>query len=86
MRRIRELEKRLRQSKQALLGTLAFAAIVLLTLMVAQVFSEVPWWAYVLFLWVVPFGLIGDGINIIHICRRLKTLRSGIGPASSPDG
>jgi hypothetical protein len=85
-KRIKELEKYLRQSKQAIPGILAFGAIVLLILMVAEVFCDVPWWVYVLCLWVVPFGLIGDGINIVYINRRLKSLKSGVEPAAAADG
>ena len=81
---IKELEKYLRQSKRAILGILAFGAIVLLILLATEVFCDVPWWVYVLLLWVVPFGLIGDGINSVYISRRLKALNSGVEHAGVP--
>ena len=84
-KRIKELEKHLRQSKQAIPGVLAFGLIVLLILLVAEAFCDVPWWVYVLLLWVVPFGLIGDGINILYIRRKLKALKSGDEPAAAAD-
>ena len=85
-KRIKELEKYLRQSKQAIPGILAFGAIVLLILMVAEVFCDAPWCVYLLSLWIVPFGLIGDGINIVYINRKLKALKSEVEPAASTDG
>ena len=85
-KRIKELEKYLRQSKQAIRGILAFGAIVLLILLVAAIFCDVPCWVYVVLLWVVPFGLIGDGINIVYIGRKLKALKSEVEPAAATDG
>ena len=40
----------------------------------------------VLWVWAVPFGLIGDGVNIVYINRKLKALKSGAKPAAAADG
>lgn len=85
-KQIKDLEKYLRHSKQAIPGILAFGAMALLIPLVAEVVCDVPWWVYVLLLWVIPFGLICDGINIVYVSRKLKALKSGVEPAASADG
>jgi hypothetical protein len=85
-RRIKTLRKYLRQSKLAVRAVLAFGAIVLMILLALEVFLDVPWWVYVLLLWVVPFGLIGDGINILYVNRKLRTLKREADPAATSPG
>ena len=81
---IKVLEKRLRQSRRAILHTLFSGAIVLLVLVVAEAFCVVPWWVYVLLLWFVPFGLIGDGINVAYITRKLRNIKLAAERANRP--
>ena len=71
---IKELRKYLRQSKAAIPGVLIFGAVCLAILLLVDWFVTVRWWIYAIVLWVGPFGLIGDGVNIIYIKRKLARL------------
>jgi hypothetical protein len=73
-REIKQLRKHLRQSKGAIPGVLVFGMLVFGVLFVIDLFVTVHWSVYALFLWVVPFGLIMDGVNIVYIKRRLAKL------------
>ena len=75
-REIKELRKYLRQSQAAMPAVLLFGAMVFGVLFVIDLFLSVRWWVYALFLWVVPFGLIGDGVNILYIRRKLARLQA----------
>ena len=75
-KRVKELRKYLRQSKAAIPGVLVFGVFCLVPLLLVDWFVDVRWWVYALLLWVVPFGLIGDGVNIICIKRKLARLNS----------
>ena len=82
-KRVKELRKYLRQSKAAIPGVLVFGAFCLVALLLVDWFVDVRWWVYALLLWVVPFGLIGDGVNIICIKRKLARLNSKADAARS---
>jgi hypothetical protein len=69
---IKQLRKYVRQSKAAIPGHLVFGVVVLVPLLVADWFVDVHWLVYALLLWVVPYGLIGDGVNIVRIKRKLE--------------
>ena len=73
-REVKELRKHLRQSKIAIPGALMSGLFFACILAVFDIFLPVPWWFYGFVLWIVPFGLIGDGINIWRIKRRLSKL------------
>ena len=74
-REVKQLRKHLRQSKAAIPGVLVFGVLSLAVLLVVDLFLTVPGWIYALVLWVVPFGLVGDGVNIIFIKRKLARLQ-----------
>ena len=73
-KQITKLRKYLRQSKAAIPGVLIFGAVCLAILLLVDWFVTVPWWIYAFVLWVVPYGLIGDGVNIIYLKRKLARL------------
>ncbi len=73
-KQIKELRKYLRQSKAAIPGVLIFGGVCLAILLLVDWFVTVRWWIYASVLWVVPFGLIGDGVNIIYFKRKLARL------------
>lgn len=75
---IKQLRKYLRRSKQAIPGVICFGAIVLAILLVFDIFFNIRWWIYLLCLWIVPFGLIGDAINILFINRKLKRITTSV--------
>ncbi len=68
----KQLRKCLRQSMLAIPGMICFGLMALTILLVVDLFVNVRWWVYAICLWVVPFGLIGDGINIIWIKHKLR--------------
>jgi ABC-type multidrug transport system fused ATPase/permease subunit len=69
---IKKLGKYLPQSKNAIIGVSIFGVIVFVVLLGFDIFFDIRWWIYLLLLWVVPFGLIMDGINIAYINRKLR--------------
>lgn len=71
----KQLRKYLRQSKLAIPVVICFGLIALVILLLVDVFVNVRWWVYALCLWVVPFGLVGDGINIICVKRKLWRMK-----------
>lgn len=73
-REIRQLRKHLRQSKLAIPGVLVSGLVFGCIVFLFDVFLNVHWLVYALVLWVVPFGLILDGINTWYITRRLSKL------------
>ena len=84
---IKDLRKYLRHSKKAIPGVLIFGALCLAILLLFECFVSAPWWVYGFVLWVVPFGLICDGVNIIYIKRKLRRIddrTDGVNGTSQP--
>ena len=81
---IKKLRKRLRQSQAAIPGALIFGALCLAALLAVDWFVTVAWWVYAAILWVVPFGLVGDSLNIWYIKRKLARLHDERRTSSQP--
>ncbi|MHC4212370.1 MAG: hypothetical protein ACYSWP_03245 [Planctomycetota bacterium] len=66
-----DLEKCLRKSQKRILGHLVFTLITIIFAVGIWWFWDPRWWVYLLILWVGPFSLTGDFINIQYCKKRL---------------
>jgi hypothetical protein len=73
----RDLEKALRQSRQALPVGTALAVLGAAVLWGLHRFLGLPTWAALLLGFFVVFGAVGDAINILYVRRKLR----GVEPA-----
>ena len=76
-KRIREVEKHLRQSRNALPVLVGIVAISSLTLWLVRAFTPIPIWLTVVIVGMPLFTLVGDLINIALCSAKLKAARGG---------
>jgi hypothetical protein len=70
----KELEKCLLRSQKAMTAHIITLIATALVALVIKVIWNPQWWIYVLVLWVGPYGLIGDVINIWHCKKKLRSM------------
>jgi cytochrome c-type biogenesis protein CcmH/NrfF len=70
----KELEKCLLRSQKAVTAHVITLIVTLLIALGIKLAWDPRWWIYVLILWVGPYGLVGDGINIWYCKKKLKNI------------
>lgn len=68
----KDLEKCLHQSKRAMVGHVIVTLVTVIAAFVVWKISSPRWWIYLLIVWVGPFGLIGDFINIWYCKKKIR--------------
>jgi hypothetical protein len=72
MKKMKDVDKYLIQSKKAMLGNIIFASVSIMIAFIVWMLWNPDWWIYLLILLAGFWGLVGDLINIWYCKKKIR--------------